>query len=61
VQALDTTGAGDAFFAALSLGPSHLTRQHLAMANAWAGLSTTTMGPEPPDLNGLSLLLEKDG
>ena len=61
VQALDTTGAGDAFFAALSLGPSHLTRQHLALANAWAGLSTTTMGPEPPDLTGLSLLLGKDG
>jgi rfaE bifunctional protein kinase chain/domain len=61
VKALDTTGAGDAFFAALSLGPSHLTQQHLAMANAWAGLSTTIMGPEPPDLTGLSLLLGKDG
>jgi hypothetical protein len=31
------------------------------MANAWAGLSTTIMGPEPPDLTGLSLLLGKDG
>jgi rfaE bifunctional protein kinase chain/domain len=61
VEAIDTTGAGDAFFAALSLGPSHLTRQHLALANAWAGLSTTTLGPEPPDLTGLSNLLGKDG
>jgi len=60
VQAIDTTGAGDAFFAALSLGPAHLTAQHLALANAWAGLSTTTLGPEPPELSGLARLLEKD-
>ena len=59
VQAVDTTGAGDAFFAALSLGPSHLTAQHLALANAWAGLSTTTLGPDPPDLAGLTHLLRK--
>jgi D-beta-D-heptose 7-phosphate kinase/D-beta-D-heptose 1-phosphate adenosyltransferase len=60
VAALDTTGAGDAFFAALSLAPSHLTAQHLALANAWAGLSTTTLGPEPPSLAGLNVLLEKE-
>jgi sugar/nucleoside kinase (ribokinase family) len=60
VQAVDTTGAGDAFFAALSLGPAHLTAQHLALANAWAGLSTTTLGPEPPELAALARLLGKD-
>jgi len=60
VEAVDTTGAGDAFFAALSLGPAHLTAQHLALANAWAGLSTTTLGPEPPELAGLARLLGKD-
>jgi D-beta-D-heptose 7-phosphate kinase/D-beta-D-heptose 1-phosphate adenosyltransferase len=57
VQPVDTTGAGDAFFAALSLGPAHLTAQHLELANAWAGLSTTTLGPEPPELAGLARLL----
>jgi sugar/nucleoside kinase (ribokinase family) len=60
VEAIDTTGAGDAFFAALSLSPPHLSAQHLVMANAWAGLSTTTIGPEPPDLAGLNLLLGKE-
>jgi rfaE bifunctional protein kinase chain/domain len=60
VQALDTTGAGDAFFAALSLAPPHLTAEHLALANAWAGLATTTLGPEPPDLAGLNVLLGKE-
>jgi rfaE bifunctional protein kinase chain/domain len=60
IQALDTTGAGDAFFAALSLSPLRLTAEHLALANAWAGLSTTTLGPEPPDLAGLNVLLAKE-
>jgi rfaE bifunctional protein kinase chain/domain len=60
VQALDTTGAGDAFFAALSLAPTPLTAEHLALANAWAGLSTTTLGPEPPDFAGLNVLLGKE-
>jgi rfaE bifunctional protein kinase chain/domain len=60
VKAVDTTGAGDAFFAALSLSPAHLTAQHLAVANAWAGLSTTTLGPEPPEFAGLARLLAKE-
>ncbi len=60
VQAIDTTGAGDAFFAALSLGPSHLTAEHLTVANAWAGLSTMTLGPEPPELSGLARLLGRE-
>ena len=46
----DTTGAGDAFFAVLSLVPGALTEDHLAMANTWAALSTTLKGAQPPTL-----------
>jgi rfaE bifunctional protein kinase chain/domain len=60
VRALDTTGAGDAFFAALSLASPRLTEEHLALANAWAGLSTTTLGPEPGNLADLNVLLGKE-
>lgn len=60
VQPIDTTGAGDAFFAALSLSPTPITAQHLVVANAWAGLSTTTNGPEPPDLTQLTDILQQD-
>jgi sugar/nucleoside kinase (ribokinase family) len=59
VQPIDTTGAGDAFFAALSLGHAPVTAQHLTVANAWAGLSTTINGPEPPDLIQLDALLRQ--
>jgi hypothetical protein len=37
-----------------------LTEEHLALANAWAGLSTTTLGPEPGNLADLNVLLGKE-
>jgi len=40
VKAVDTTGAGDAFFAVLALS-KNLTERELKIANAWAGLKTT--------------------
>ncbi len=46
----DTSGAGDAFFAVISLAPGAPTEEHLAMANMWAALSTTLKGAEPPTL-----------
>jgi len=60
VQAIDTTGAGDAFLAAVSLGPVPLTAECLAFANLWAGISTTIKGPEPPCVARLSAFLEGD-
>jgi sugar/nucleoside kinase (ribokinase family) len=60
VQAIDTTGAGDAFFAALSLSPVPLTAECLGFANLWAGISTTIKGPEPPNVAQLSAFVEGD-
>lgn len=47
VDAKDTTGAGDAFFAVLALA-KRLTKHELTIANAWAGLSTTITGTALP-------------
>jgi D-beta-D-heptose 7-phosphate kinase/D-beta-D-heptose 1-phosphate adenosyltransferase len=58
VQVIDTTGAGDAFFAALSLSPVPLTVECLGFANLWAGISTTIKGPEPPDVAQLYAFVE---
>lgn len=58
VRAIDTTGAGDAFFAALSLAPAPVTPESLAAANLWAGLSTTSHGAEPPAAESLGAYLE---
>jgi len=58
VQAIDTTGAGDAFIAALSLSSVPLTAECLGFANLWAGISTTIKGPEPPDLAQLRAFVE---
>jgi len=55
----DTSGAGDAFFAVLSLAPSQLCEDHLAMANTWAALSTTLKGAQPPTLSLLYESLRK--
>lgn len=58
VQAIDTTGAGDAFFAALSLAPLPVGADSLLVANLWAGLSTARRGAEPPAREELSKYLE---
>ena len=58
VNAIDTTGAGDAFFAALSLAPTPVTPETLVAATLWAGLSTTIRGAEPPTAECLSTFLE---
>ena len=58
VHAIDTTGAGDAFFAALSLAPAPVTPESLAAANLWAGLSTTARGAEPPAAEWLGAYFE---
>jgi len=47
VKAVDTCGAGDAFLAALCLGDLENPVLSLAIANAWAGLSTQVSGPVP--------------
>ena len=60
VQAIDTTGAGDAFFAALSLSPVPLTGEYLNLANIWAGISTTIKGPEPPEVSQLRAFEERE-
>lgn len=44
VRAVDPTGAGDAFFALLSLAAFPPGKEALLLANIWAGLSTTTTG-----------------
>ena len=59
VQTQDTTGAGDAFFAVLSLLPASLVESHLMLANTWAALSTTLRGAQPPDLSMLAEFLRK--
>lgn len=48
VEPKDTCGAGDAFIAALSLSGLENPVESLCIANAWAGLSTTIHGTEPP-------------
>src|SRR3989338_4221537 len=48
VKALDTTGAGDAFFAPLVISECPPSEEVLRQANIWAGLSTTIVGTEPP-------------
>ncbi|MBI2623954.1 hypothetical protein HYW67_00455 [Candidatus Parcubacteria bacterium] len=48
VKAVDTTGAGDAFLAALVLAGPNVSRRTLEFANFWAGLATTTIGAQPP-------------
>lgn len=48
VEAVDTCGAGDAFLAAFSLGDRDSPEESLAIANAWAALSTTLKGTAIP-------------
>lgn len=48
VEPKDTCGAGDAFIASLSLAGLEAPHESLQIANAWAGLSTTIHGTEPP-------------
>ena len=55
VDARDTTGAGDAFFAAIALS-KRIGARELAIANAWAGLSTTLVGTTPPSKNDLKAI-----
>lgn len=53
VEAVDTTGAGDAFFSVLALGGAPSSAL-LSVANAWAALSTTIIGTEPPTKEALA-------
>ena len=48
VKVVDTTGAGDAFFAALVISNFPPTTSDLKRANKWAALTTTKMGTELP-------------
>ncbi len=50
VKALDTIGAGDAFFAVLALAPHNSLEEYLRLANIWAALSTTVIGTELPTI-----------
>jgi rfaE bifunctional protein kinase chain/domain len=50
VKAVDTTGAGDAFLAALATGAFPPTEKNLVFANKWAGLATEIKGTIPPKL-----------
>lgn len=49
IKVVDTTGAGDAFFAVLALS-KNLTERELKIANTWAGLKTTLRGTQTPTL-----------
>lgn len=49
-ESVDTCGAGDAFFAMLSIGDLAEGQRSLTLANHWAGLSTTKLGAHPPDI-----------
>ena len=49
-ESFDTCGAGDAFFAMLSMGDLTEAEKSLTLANHWAGLSTTKLGAHPPDI-----------
>ncbi len=58
VKALDTIGAGDAFFAVLALAPHNSLEEYLSLANIWAALSTTIIGTELPKIEMLKEALE---
>jgi len=47
VNAVDTCGAGDAFFAAVTLGDLEDPAESLRVANTWAGLAVQIHGTEP--------------
>lgn len=53
VKACDTTGAGDAFLAALCLAGIDNPEQALKVANRWAGLSVQIHGTAPPNKQDL--------
>lgn len=50
VEEVDSTGAGDAFLAALALCGRDDPEVSLRVANAWGALSVTIHGTEPPTL-----------
>lgn len=52
-KAVDTSGAGDAFFSVVSASPYPLESSALKLANWWAALSTEIMGTTPPDAGKL--------
>jgi sugar/nucleoside kinase (ribokinase family) len=58
VAAADTTGAGDAFLAALALTGLDDPLAALTLANAWAALSIQIHGTIPPALDDLVTMLE---
>ncbi|MBV9947430.1 MAG: hypothetical protein JOZ69_11315 [Myxococcales bacterium] len=58
VQVVDTCGAGDAFLASFCMAGLENPAASLAVANQWAGLSTTIHGTQPP---ARRLLLEALG
>jgi rfaE bifunctional protein kinase chain/domain len=60
VQAVDTTGAGDAFLAALVLTGVDDPFEALTLANAWAALSIQIHGTVPPALGDLAAMLAPD-
>lgn len=55
VKAVDPTGAGDAFLAALALSEYPPTPKSLAFANRWAAISTTAVGTELPNSGNLKI------
>jgi rfaE bifunctional protein kinase chain/domain len=57
VQAVDTTGAGDAFLAALALSGADDPLEALTLANAWAALSIQIHGTVPPTVGDLVAML----
>jgi len=57
VMAADTTGAGDAFLAALALTGVDDPFEALTLANAWAALSIQIHGTVPPALEDLVTML----
>lgn len=59
VREVDSTGAGDAFIAALALGEAPPTREDLERANIWAALSTTKIGTTISPLSEFKTHLKK--
>lgn len=59
VRVEDTTGAGDAFLAALSLAGLQDPAAALTLANAWAGLSVQIHGTTPPKKSDLFETIEE--
>jgi D-beta-D-heptose 7-phosphate kinase/D-beta-D-heptose 1-phosphate adenosyltransferase len=57
VQAVDTTGAGDAFLACLALTGVDDPLEALTVANAWAALSVQLHGTVPPAPDDLVAML----